>query len=213
MSKRAKRQRRDKALPKDYDHLRVQGASLITPDGVFPMKRIGYGLFSDAYKLRDLPDTVVAVSAKNVRDKEIAEAAKEALPKNPHIPAVTTLGHTAREDVYVMPLYRAPLDGDRYKRADRDAGKLNLCRFGAMLDADTPRQHRDYVLQCAEEERVSKSVLEALRTMREQADKISDGYLFEFPDRNLATDERGNLVLLDVLYDANQITAQKARGR
>jgi hypothetical protein len=213
MSKRAKRQQRGKSLPKDYDHLRVQGSSLVTPDGAFPMKRIGYGLFSDAYKLRDLPDTVVAVSAKDVRDKEIAEASKEQLPKNPHIPAVTTLGHTARENVFVMPFYQAPLDGDRYKRADRDAGKLGFCLFGAMLDAETPRQHRDYVLRCAEEERVSKSVLEALRAMRKQADKVSDGYLFEFPDRNLATDARGNLVLLDVLYDANQITAQKARRR
>jgi hypothetical protein len=49
-------------------------------------------------------------------------------------------------------------------------------------------------------------VLDALRVLIDTAANYGAEYVFEFSPRNLATDEAGNLVLLDVLYDRERLT-------
>ena len=45
------------------------------------------------------------------------------------------------------------------------------------------------------------------------AANYSDDYVFEFSPRNLATDDAGNLVLLDPLFDREKLQAKRQRER
>lgn len=207
---------RKQPLPKDYDHLRVERNKLYTPDGVVPLKQIGCGLFSDVYQVPGMTETVVAVTCKHVLDKSIVEEARAKLPQNPHIPEITTLGRTARSNVYVMPYYHTLNKRKKptlKKKAASDAKILSRCSKTAMAAPGTPQEHNDYVMRCAEKSSVSASVREALKVLHKTASKYSKNFLFEFPYRNLAADEKGNLVLLDVIFNNAQVKHYEVRGR
>jgi hypothetical protein len=78
--------------------------------------------------------------------------------------------------------------------------------------------HRGYevneeTVACAERAGVSPSTLEALRILVDTAANYSDDYVFEFSPRNLATDDAGNFVLLDPLFDREKLQAKHQRER
>jgi hypothetical protein len=65
------------------------------------------------------------------------------------------------------------------------------------------------VYACAEAAGVRPLVLEALRILIDTAANYGSDYVFEFSPRNLATDDAGNLVLLDVLYDRERLAQMR----
>jgi len=64
-------------------------------------------------------------------------------------------------------------------------------------------------LECAREAGVRPSVADALETLVDTAANYGAAYQFEFSPRNLATDARGNLVLLDVLFDKEALLRRR----
>jgi hypothetical protein len=66
---------------------------------------------------------------------------------------------------------------------------------------------------CAERSGVSPSTLDALRVLVDTASNYGSSFVFEFAARNLASDEAGNMVLLDPLYDQEKLRLKWQRER
>jgi len=175
------------------------------------LKRIGRGTFATIYRETSGQKRVFAFLPPGVDDKKIAALAYDAMPDNPHLPAIEYFGSTPDFDVYVMPFYRTPLrkdaalggwddyktivgcleeSEDRYRPGKRQPAKRGVDR---RVNAGTVR--------CAKKHGVSAPVAEALGELQGMSKHFSPKYIFEFSPRNLATDDDGNLVLLDVLFD------------
>jgi hypothetical protein len=78
--------------------------------------------------------------------------------------------------------------------------------------------HRGYevneaTVACAERSGVSPSTLDALRILVDTASNYGSSFVFEFAPRNLASDEAGNMVLLDPLFDQEKLRAKRQRER
>jgi hypothetical protein len=206
----------------DYEHLYLHRGVLATPAGGIPVKRIGKGAFAEVYREQVSPGRVFAFTDDDVYDKEIAALVRGQQPDNPHVPAVEKFGHTRDKTVYAMPYYKSPLRKGDSPRGWEDFKKLEGC-----AEAARPRAYRDdrrgyeisnEVVDCAKESSVSPAVVEALEGLNDWAQNHSDQYVFEFSPQNLAADENGNLVLLDVLFERDNLArarrkAQEAREK
>ena len=182
-----------------------------------PLTEIGHGAFSFAYRTED-GKTVFVVVKKGSWDKEILATAHEDDPKNPHIPAVQFVD--ALDDgrrVYRMPFYESPI---------RTARKQAWAHFRAMRDAHEAEVHatdffmmRDpYQGHCVMSGvvdrlrgKVPAALLRALEAIKDASTDYGSTWWFEFAARNLATDAKGRLVLLDPIYDKDFL--QKMRNR
>lgn len=188
----------------DYDHLQLKRGVLRTPDEDIPLQRIGAGMFSTAYRERD-GDRVFALSDDNVYDKEIAALTRGQLPDNPHVPAVERFGSTADKAVYTMPYYNAPLRKGAAPEAWSHYKDIKQCHSSAK--AKFVHERNDQTVDCVRERPVPPMLVEALDGLKDWAANYSSEYGFEFSPRNLASDKAGNLVLLDVLFDTEQVGA------
>ena len=185
------------------------------------VKKLGAGAFATAYVATEVtPPVVYVFTPEDVYDKELLAMARDAEPQNPHLPKVEKVGETRDQFIYAMPLYRTPL-----RKADSASGwkdyiLLKTCREGAYAhwDARGRTGKRGYrineeTVACAERAGVSPSTLEALRILVDTAANYSDDYVFEFSPRNLATDDAGNFILLDPLFDREKLQAKRQRER
>ena len=209
----------------DAETLRLSRAVLQTPDGPIKVRQIGKGAFSVALVEENVASgerpRVFLLSSDDVYDKELLAMAHDVAPANPHLPEVERFGYTQDKAVFVMPLYRAPLRKTDSPEGWRDYLMLKKCRdkiYGPSVGArKSGYEVNEDVYACAEAAGVRPSVLDALRVLIDTAANYGAEYVFEFSPRNLATDEAGNLVLLDVLYDRERLTqlrraAVKRRG-
>jgi hypothetical protein len=78
--------------------------------------------------------------------------------------------------------------------------------------------HRGYdvnvaTVECAKASGVRPAVVEALDVLTDTASNYGASQVFEFAPRNLATDDEGNLVFLDPLFDMEQLERQRAEAR
>jgi hypothetical protein len=193
----------------------------LTIDGkTFKVKRIGKGSFATAYA--DAKNNVFLFIKDDSGDyaKEILSNIQEG---NPHIPYTVALGHTRTEKVYGMKLYKAPLrKADSAKawaqyqvlrkcwntardEVQRRAGRRDLVHYGYQIADET--------IACAEMQPkriMTPRLLEALELMAGDMANYGTEWTFEFSPRNLATDGRGRLVLLDIMFS---IAAMKRKRR
>jgi hypothetical protein len=159
---------------------------------------------------------VYAVTDEAGHGKEVAAEAAARLPGNPHVPAVQWVSGAKpaelagslppwpeRLAVWSMPLYAAPL-----RRADAPFAWLAFEALSRCLDdveaelkEDSPELLNYCVVRLARQRGVHAPIVEALDIMSRVASDLSEEYIFEFARRNVASDDAGNLVLLDVLYD------------
>ncbi len=210
--------------PRSWNDLSLHRGVLQTPDGPIQLKILGRGTFATAYT-EVAPKTqrprVLVFTGDDVYDKEILATTHEELGDNPHLPAVEKLGETRDQSVYVMPLYESPFRKAMDPAGWQDYVKLKKCRddnyrftFGGRGGNNTGHRVNQDVLDCAERVRVRPQVLDALRALADTAMNYSSAYVFEFSPRNLAGDGRGNLILLDVLYDQEKlIEVNRERGQ
>ncbi len=184
-----------------YSALRLARNVLETPEGDIPVKKIGDGFFTTAYREQGGKKRVFALSMPHVFDKQIAESTYDRHRSNPHLPAVQKYGSTAVRTVYAMPYYHAPLRESASLESWRDYRTLEDC-FEEVYPHNEPGYATNAAtLACARKRNVRTSVVEALKALNDTAENYSDQYEFEFHPKNLATDDDGNLVLLDVLAD------------
>jgi len=208
--------------PAPYGHeetLRLSRAVLQTPDGPIKVRQIGKGAFSVALVEENVASgvrpRVFLLSSDDVYDKELLAMAHDVAPANPHLPEVERFGYTQDKAVFVMPLYKAPLRKADSPEGWRDYAMLKKCRDKVYGMRKSGYEINEDVYACAEAAGVRPSVLDALRVLIDTAANYGAEYVFEFSPRNLATDEAGNLVLLDVLYDRERLTQLRraAAGR
>lgn len=172
--------------------------------------RIARGSFATAYL--ELGGTrVFCVTDHPGHGKEIlAHAAERCV--SPHLPRVERWGELpprgplrARE-VWVMPYYR-PLICEESPAAWAQLNALRKCATDTdnLLGDDIGALHNYQTLFYARVHLSSEpALLAALEVLVEEAALASEDYVFEFSPRNVAVDDEGHLVLLDVLYDEAQ---------
>ena len=68
-------------------------------------------------------------------------------------------------------------------------------------------------VECVKNKGISPAVAEALESVMSTAANYGSDYAFEFAPRNLATDDQGNLVLLDVVFSLDARKAQLREKR
>ena len=180
-------------------------------------RRIGKGMFSVAYLVQEGEPTVY-VFTKDGTDysKEMMASIQSDNPGTRHIPDIEEAGSTSNSGVVRMPHYKAPLKKANSAKGwaqyrvlkrcwDKAEERLNR-KYGYSADAEMQKVHSGYVimdevLQCAREDKeMPASLIEALRLLGEYSRNYGSDYSFEFSPRNLATDKRGDLILLDVVF-------------
>ena len=156
----------------------------------------------------------------------------------PHIPRVEALGTTIfkgiRYNVYTAPLYNAPLKKG-LSRANTFAKYLRK-----RIEQASTKSHRAYLLAHLSDdgfENWSKTFLDHMMKMTEKDlykpyknvsphawfifvlnvrmmieifQTTSTTMLMEAPDRNLATDDNGTLILLDIFFDVQALNARES---
>ena len=98
-------------LPESHNDcvFRTRPLSLVTPDGVIPLAKIGQGMFAAVYRETTGKQRVFSVVDENVYDKEIAAMVNDEDSRNPHLPRVERFGMlTDNRSVFTMPFYTVP---------------------------------------------------------------------------------------------------------
>lgn len=174
-------------------------------------KYLGKGLFAKAYQVDDR----VYLFANDPMKDAMAEIRRyEGQGDNPHIPLIERVGYDDKTDanIYLMPLYDKLTA--QHKQAWKDSKILQdvLDNSRAEVLRTTPIGRRlDYqkvgytlIENLKSEARLSAGIVDALTEMFDWAmNYVSGGEVgIEFNKANLSVDKQGNLVLRDVLFDA-----------
>jgi hypothetical protein len=183
------------------------------PEEVVP---IGHGLFAKAYATLSRPKEVYLVVRKDTdKSKHILAELLASGVRSPYLPKITLVGQTRRgDDVFRMPWYRTPLRKADSKTAWTQYRAIERCWKQAMSEVRGrihPMVSPDLVpfgyeiinetIWCVREDKtVPRGLLRVLEHLQEGATDWGDDYTFEFSPRNLATTEKGHLVLLDPLF-------------
>jgi len=208
----------------------VRGVLRLPGRDPIKVKKLGAGAFATAYVTTDMtPPVVYVFTPDDVYDKELLGMAWGVEPQNPHLPKVERVGETRDQFIYAMPLYRAPLrKGDSpegwrdylvlkkcHEESWEDARRTARTRSGVMLPDMTHRGYEinEATVACAERSGVGASTLDALRVLVDAASNYGSSFVFEFTPRNLASDEAGNMVLLDPLFDQERLRLKRQRER
>ena len=224
----------------DYNW-RLHRGVLISPDGrETHVRRIKGGSFSSVYQFNnDNHSEVLIKSNEEVLDKQILSIIYESEvssgdPINPHIPNVRMIGRTGSEDdeygyndnLYIMKRYNTPLrkantkDWNDYVTIVKCWKKNNYETLSRLRPGQAPWAFAQEIfyntIDCAEEAGVSENLIEALRILYDGAvDHGGPNYGFEISPRNVGSDEHGNIVFFDVMYDQRQLydKQRKSKGR
>jgi len=186
------------------------------PEEVVP---IGKGLFSKAYATLSHPKEVYVVVRKDTDTSKhiMAELLAEGF-RSPYLPRITVVGQTKKgDDVFRMPLYRTPLRKADSETAWRQYQALQRCQKAAWARRcqkaayGTGYETICDAVECAKKDPdIPKGLLRTLEALRDRAPDWDESLNFEFAPRNLATTEKGHLILLDPLYSIDAMW--KVRG-
>jgi len=182
------------------------------------LEKRGEGTFSKVYSVPGDESRVVIFTPHGVWDKEAtADAYFDSEGTNPHVPACVKLGELEEWNAYAMPRYTMPLRAkfshawDQYRQLEecaRRARNLIFDKYGWQRQPpDAHGYERSWeILQCARGESdyetyLPDTLVEALDLMIGAATNYGSQMGIEFSPRNLGTDAKGNLVLVDLIFD------------
>jgi len=203
-----------------------EGHDLINPVTI-KATYLGKGMFTTAYLGDDNWVYLVTVTESPSRKRdEGVDFSKEMLSEiyrsdgpQPHIPIVEKVGYQniwlpkwgkeVEGQVYRSPLYNAPLRKGNSAEAWKEYRTLEAAWRQAQSQVPWTRKRgrsdyghliMDGTIENFERLGGSESVAEALDTLRSGASLYGAEYTFEFSPRNLATDGKGQLILLDSTF-------------
>jgi hypothetical protein len=188
------------------------------PDGrtKVPVKQIGKGAFTRAY-LTETGEPYVYLkthegNSGDYSKRQLAELNRDG-EHSPYIPRLVYLDCDEQGFCYYrMPYYNAPLRKGNSEKAWKqyqmirkvwDAAqrelqkRINKDRYGAL---HTGHMVMDDVVEGVEEAGGSEGLVRALLLLKGQASNYGSDYTFEFSPRNLATNDSGQLILLDTVF-------------
>jgi hypothetical protein len=184
------------------------------------VRKIRQGSFSKVYEINNDPYNILINTKGGVSDKEILSGAYEDElsldpdDRNPHLPQVREIGLAQDGRFYVMKKYKMPLrKGDTEDWSDYLS--IKRCWVEAqnlVYDRNFNRKYKtEYynlggeifseVVNCAIKNNIKQSLIEALESLRNSVSAYGAEYGFEISPRNVGSDEYGNLVLVDVIFD------------
>jgi len=186
------------------------------PDGrtAVPVKQIGKGAFSRAYLTKTGTPYVYLITAEqdggDYSKRQLAELSRDE-DHSPYLPRLLDVGCDERGRCYYrMPYYRAPLRKADSPKAWAQYQMLRKCWLPALerLEQRKDRHGATYaghtvmeeVVECASEAGASPGLVRALDLLRGAASNYGSDYSFEFSPRNLATTDKGQLILLDTVF-------------
>lgn len=184
------------------------------------IKKIGQGMFAKAYATTGKRPRVFLEIPDNAGDysKEILSEVS-ADTRSKYLPKTKKIGYTNTADVFEQPLYKAPLRKADSAKAWKEYRTLEKCWNEALRKVQRGRGRewiyegynlQNLVRECAKANQLSPALIRALELITDASANYGSTYSFEFSPRNLATDSKGNLILLDVLFDLE--TVQKRRS-
>lgn len=185
---------------------RVNVYKLLLPGNVtVTTERIGKGRFCTAYLAEDNHTVYLSVNTdRGDHSKEMLIG----LQGLPHIPVIEEIGTHGANKVYKTVRYNAPLRAIA-RRAWKDYRILAKAQnehytTECNLSRSQNRQLDFYAINCATVHstrgKVAATVTETLENLADAAANYGS-YLFEFAARNLASDDSGELILLDPVFD------------
>jgi len=183
------------------------------------VKKINRGMFSTIYENLDAPEIFTVTPNDDDYSKEIVANVIDRRSPNPYLPRITKLGYMNNDAMVIfgMPKYRAPLVKSAGAVAWNEARILQQCLTeaskGLMSIADNGWVINDRVVECIRNRGLSKILVDAIEALSYSARNYGRSYCFEFPTRNLATDDSGHLILLDVMYDIQAVLNRNAAAR
>lgn len=172
--------------------------------------RLGEGHATVAYRGAD--DWVYLVTDEQSGDeaKSILIEAKTTAP-NPHLPQIEWLGYgwagKRRGEAYRMPLYRKV---ERGTLAWKQMKALQTCPSGYQ---DTLADQLACVEALVRQKRIPPRILRGLRQLVDTAQGRGTDWGLEFPNANLAMDDKDQLILLDVIFNRRELQRVQMRGR
>lgn len=182
------------------------------------VRRLGKGRYTEAWKA---PDNVVYLKVKDGEySKEILANLTASKQNNTfHIPQCV---HVSNEDVgfrwYKMPLYfpltasnkRAWSDFKALSKMREEAGQIQMREMSKNFMAFDINNEFNDLVQASD---LSPSIKEAVDLLVNEAVNYGE-YLIEITKKNCAVDDCGNLILLDPLFDWDEVKrANKIRQR
>lgn len=194
------------------------GWIITLPDGnTVAVEKLGKGHSTQAYRGVDgwaylfvKPDA--RDPAKDVLVDLTARLGEDAVLHHPfavHIPWIEHVGWAGKTLVFREPLYLKLAKGSSAAKQARALAKLDVNVGAHKFTVDYKRAQVDAVAALATAGKIPQSVADAVAHMSEFLEDYGDGWVFEFPPRNLAQDADGNLILLDVIFDLDAL--QKLR--
>lgn len=164
---------------------------------------LGHGTFARCYRVENEVYSFVKYGDKET-DYSKQAVALYADQNNPHIPKIQKAGSFNGDagEIYRMPFY------NRLTAKHKEAYKLYKIlntHFVSLNNGDFS----------SVQALIPASLYEALESIKFAVQNYGDNYLFEFQKCNLAVDDSGNLILLDIAfnYDAVREIRRKSIAR
>jgi hypothetical protein len=204
--------------PRQGRTMKLNYEDLDGDDVTLNVKYVGKGMFTKAY-LKEGKKPLVYLVTDDSRSGDysktiLAEMDRDGI-RSKHLPKVKHVGYTSDASVFTMPLYNAPL-----RKADSAKAWEQYRLLKACVDALS--YHRDYrgvydgykqreaIIACSKtgkalgkllkKGKASSALIRAVQELSDAANNYGSDYAFEVSPRNLATDDKGNLILLDILF-------------
>lgn len=179
-------------------------------------KQIGKGRFTTAFYSPRTEKVYLFL-----KDGEDGDASKEILSHlhstNKHIPQTEFFDTTPDGRIYTQPLYR-PLTAanqvawKQFKQLQKAYEEIAI-KFNRDMSVFT-RNSREWLYRCNETMQTlidlveDSDLREALETLLYATQNYGGSWMFEFAKRNLAVDEKGNLILLDAIFNREILLRQ-----
>lgn len=199
------------------------------------LKPLGKGMFTRAYVTegKRKPEVYLFTGDSGDYSKDILIEARRQT-RSAYLPKVEKVGDTNDATVYKEPLYRSPLrkyDGEKayaeykaLKRCWKWAESEVRSKHGWRMVQHMGFEVMDTVVSCMKGSKlgkgkaakpVSKALVRALDSVRDNAVNYGAEWTFEFSPKNLATTESGQLILLDPIFSmeaARRVRESRRRG-
>jgi hypothetical protein len=183
---------------------------LITDNGKkIEVTRIGRGQWSTAY--RHGRDVYLVTRESKDYSKHIMAEAYRRLPSNRHLPHIREIERLNGSYRFKMPFYpRLMSKDDKAWRTFKDLRELanrvwmtnNFTKDGWM--------ERGYSLMCSVRDKVKDRALRnALDSIIDASMDYAETYWFEFSPRNLGVGSKGQLVLMDPIYNMYAVWSER----
>lgn len=160
---------------------------------------LGAGMFSKCFESNGIVYSFVK-NGSSESDYSKQAIALYADDTNPHIPQLTVNGDYNDGIIYTSPLYNPLTSKNKKAWSQYKTIKQAFDSVGfSTLDSDY--DYNCKILNALKHYNADESIIEAFASIMDSCSNYGDSYRFESPKRNMATDNDGNLILLDVIFN------------